>query len=156
MANTLQYVVTSDTVQAFVAGVYAGDLSFSLYRNRPDSVEIDAIVVEPPFRNVGVGRGLVRALGKHLHRFRPAVHYAHADFASRASLRMMIGALGPAFMLDNDIRCLSLEEALGQLPPTARTSQSNGKIVIEGSAPIHGAFWIGKGARPKKNPFHCD
>lgn len=148
MANTLQYVLTSDTVQAFVAGVYAGDLSFSPHFS---SVDIHMVFVEPRFRNIGVGRGLVLALRKHLHRFRSTVQFAHVDFASRASLRMMIGALGPPFMLDISVRCVSLEEAFQRLPPTARTS---GRI-ITGGAPVHGAFWIGKGPRPKKSPFPC-
>lgn len=144
------------TVQAFVDSVYAGDLSFSLYRNRPEDVEIDAIVVEPPFQRKGVGRALVLTLRRQLHR-RTRVRYAHADFASRASLHMMIATLGAPLLLDNGIRCVSVEEAERALPAVSRTSTTEGgKLVVEGGAGIHGAFWIGKGPRPKKSPFPCD
>lgn len=155
-ATAMRFVVDSFTVQAFVDNVYAGDLSFSLYRNRPEDVEIDAIVVEPPFQRKGVGRALVLALRRQLHR-RTRVRYAHADFASRASLHMMIATLGAPLLLDNGIRCVSVEEAERALPAVSRTSTTEGgKLVVEGGAGIHGAFWIGKGPRPKKSPFPCD
>lgn len=141
---------------AVLDGVRIGDAGFLRYPREVDMVSLEHVVIEPEFQRRGIGKLLVSEFKRYVNKTAPGIKYARAEFASRASLRMVIAVLGAPFVLDNDIRCLSLEEAERALPVVSKTSTRGGVTSVESGAPVGGVFWVGKGRRPKVSPFRCD
>lgn len=145
------------TLELHVDGVYAGEAGFLRYPDRTDIFSLEHVIIEPAFQKRGLGKLLVARMKKYANERAPAVKYVSGDLASRASLRMMISALGPPLMIDNGVRCVSIAEAERILPAVSRTTTGpDRRTVIDSGAPIHAIFWIGRGRRPAKSPFPCD
>lgn len=140
----------------YLEGVYVGSAGFLRYPNSPDQVSLEHVVIEPQYQKKGLGKILVSEVKRYVNKTTPYVKYVSADFASRASLHVMITVLGSPLMLGNEIRCVSIEEAERLLPATSRTrTLDNGRTSVDSGAPVSGIFWIGKGRRPSKSPFNC-
>lgn len=116
------YLEPRGRLVAVVGGKDAGFLDFLRYPNQ-GGVTAEFLSVKPEFRGRGVGEALLVEFKRYLRSRYPGIKYIFSDATSKRSLRVAIRALGAPVAMDNDIRMVTLREAMALLPESLEVDE---------------------------------
>ena len=91
-----------------------------------DTISLDAIVVETGTRGSGIGTRMLQHLKRKLAQ--EDIGYLTAEVTSKGILRTLIAVFGKPEYIDNNIRELTLAEAMERLPEKGDYDEKRGFV----------------------------